>query len=319
MAHAFSLLVTNAQTKIQNKIDNDEPVSDAALQLVRRQFKLYDPGARVISYVQKNHQMMDMYFGIENGMFRLRKPIIAEFIHYAMGYDQMGVPFDRNMSGMDAYRRAFGANAEGWKESADNVKYYGQSATKEISKIIREAIQRWGGRLIFEGQGVYGANVFDLQNGRDTDTALELRSILPNFVAAAGPIAPFGNGFVKFHWGGEPTRPTRAHFLTNWNWNRKYTHTIHNRVLSSHLERMLSPNHGLSQLWNGLPNFPAGLLQQVATIPGIQRLGGNATTSDQMRGAIALLTAAITERVGLRTPRPFKMPDPAALQPNPVV
>jgi len=261
LAKAVHLIIRRARA-------NQGPVALAG------NFVLYDPGARAIALCRGGYQMMDMYYGMNNQLFHKRNPIIAEFVHYAMRFDQLGnrPAFDPNVSGRDAYFQAFPAVAgqaavEGYKANGRMDQEYGHSVTKEMSKIIRRGISEFGGTLILEGQNVFGAGVFD-PNAYQGDTDLEAQDLLSYFVRPRSTATRFGNGALIFHWGGVPTVPTRAHFLTNWNFGGQqhktsaYRHW--NRInqdnaaqpFRDYVTKLMSPNHGLRPLWNNFDNFP---------------------------------------------------------------
>ncbi|MEP3918040.1 hypothetical protein [Ascidiaceihabitans sp.] len=273
---------------------------EAGVRFLNREFKLYDPGPRTAQLVAGNYQMMDMYYGMDNTLFRNRIPAIAEFVHYAMQFDKMGVPFDPNVSGRDAFKQAFNTSNEGWNMDFTQRRVYGQSATQEMSKIIREGISRYGGRLIFEGKAVYGAGIFDLA-ARQGDTDREAQALFQNFNVRGTPMAPLGQGILEFQWGGQATTPTRAHFLTNWSYAGPSIHGVANRIhmtdktqtQTGHLNRLMGPNHGLRPIWNNFVNFPLSVYREINRLRGLTVHTSNQTAADNMRDAINLLTLAI--------------------------
>ena len=236
----------------------------------KRIIRLYDPGPRTGALIKGGLQMMDMYYGMENALFRNRNHHIAEFVHRVMGFADRGVTFDSETSGRDAFLAAFPGAQEGWYKQGATDAAYGQSATKEMSKIIREGIKRFGGTLIFEGKSVYGSQIFD-PNARQGDTDLEAQELFRFMVWPLTPRVPFGKGTLEFQWGGRPTTPTRAHFLSNWNWGgeqaRAMTHQRVNRVNQinradpwrDYLQTVLSEHHGLRPIWKNFKNFPLDL------------------------------------------------------------
>lgn len=234
-----------------------------------RSFKFYDPGPRTASLIQGGYQMMDMYYGMDNDLFRNRKLNIAEFIHLAMEFDKKGKKpkFDPDKSGRQAFWEAYPHIKLGHEKHADTDAAYGHSATKEMSKIIREGIRRFGGKLIFEGKSVYGAGVFD-PTAYQGDTDLEAQELFKSFRLPVTPRIPFGEGTLEFQWSGIPTTPTRAHFLTNWNWSGANVNRGANRgapgdpkdAWKNFVERALSDRHGLRAIWNNFQIYPAGMI-----------------------------------------------------------
>lgn len=237
--------------------------------IAQRTFNFYDAGPRTAELIKGGHQMMDMYYGMNNNLFRNRKINIAEFVHLAMEFDQKGrkPKFDPNVSGRDAFMEAFPGAGEGWMKHNDTTAAYGHSATKEMSKLIREGIKRFGGKLIFEGKSVFGAGVFD-PNAYQGDTDLEAQELFKSFRFPVTPRVPFGEGTLEFQWSGIPTTPTRAHFLTNWSYAGAKVHSLVNRAApgapkdqwKNFVEKVLSDQHGLRAIWNNFQNFPPGMI-----------------------------------------------------------
>lgn len=255
---------------------------------------MYDPGPRANELAIQGCQMMDMFYGVpdnhNNHLWRRRNPVIAEFIHYAMEFHQprtwverghgrwqrpAEIPFDANKPGWQAFKEAFPTAREpGYRHQPATTSAYGQSATKEMSKIIRECVKEFGGTIIFDIKGVFGHNFLGPQATRHLgDTDLELEEIF-NTVRGrvTNPVIPFGNGSVHFQWGGRSVVPTRAHFLMNWNWNPRFggktMNTMFNRkgepgsnmFWVDYLETIMTHTHahGLSANWNKLEDFPQG-------------------------------------------------------------
>lgn len=206
--------------------------------------------------------MMDMYYGMDNQLFLNRDVRIAEFVHYVMRFDQLGgkPKFDPQVSGRDAFKAAFPNTDEGWKQSAETDAIYGQSATKEMSKIIRRGIFEFGGKLIFEGKAVFGAGIFD-PKAYQGDTDLEAQSLLATPGLSSSANVRYGEGTLEFQWGGKPTVPTKAHFLTNWVYDpSKVTHKLANRgsgsVWQQLAQKVMSNSHGLRPIWDQFEDFP---------------------------------------------------------------
>ena len=229
-----------------------------------RSLRLYDPGPRTAQYIKRGHQMMDCYFGMDNWLHFRRIPIIAEFVHYVMEFSG---PFSMAVSGKEAAKATFRVKAAGekdddlgWKTAEIEGKYgAGMSTTKEISKIIRTAIYLWGGTIIFEGKAVYGASIFD-KKARQGDTDLEAQELFKYFSPGSSHAVPFGRGRVEFQWGGVNTVPTKAHFVTNWNYmHNGLVHTDQNRPSIDKILQLFSDGHGLRPIWNNFVDFPREL------------------------------------------------------------
>ncbi|SON54165.1 hypothetical protein HDIA_0624 [Hartmannibacter diazotrophicus] len=228
-----------------------QPTEPEKIKELTRKLNLYDPGPRIGEYIRRGHQMMDAYFGVGNELHTTRIPIIAEFVHYAMGYSPA---FDANTSGQSMWEQTF--PGESWGHWPNSLARYGRTPTQEISAIIRRAISEWGGTIVFEGKFVYGANIFDpRQQSRDTD--LEAQELFQYFrKGGQTPRVPFGLGFVEFQWGGRPTVPTRAHFLSNWSFANQAVHSIDNQLGANDLGRLFQPGHGLRKIWDNFDDFP---------------------------------------------------------------
>lgn len=187
-----------------------------------RKVNLFEPGRRGAAYLAGNFQMMDLYYGqAGTGLHLKRDPIIAEFVHHAMGFTG---PFSMTVSGRDAYMKTFKTGIEGWDERSPSTHAYNTlTATKEMSRIIRWGIAKFGGTLIFEGKDVYYSQVFDKTAPRVGDTDLEARELFKYFKPNASKV-PFGRGKLVFHWNGKETVPSKSHFISNWKWNQNQTH-----------------------------------------------------------------------------------------------
>ncbi|MGA3236669.1 MAG: hypothetical protein ABSG03_10225 [Bryobacteraceae bacterium] len=185
---------------------------------VARQLNLFEPGVRVGTYLSGDIQMMDMYYGQkDNDLYLKRDPSIAEFIHYVMDYKG---PFSIKLSGRDAFLSSTDGNFEGW-DSRGPKKYNGNTATVEISRAIRWGIQRFGGKLIFEGKQVYYSQVFNT-GGYRGDTDREAIGLFEYFRPGISK-ATFGKGTVTFYWNGHELVPTHCHFLSNWGFPKHQT------------------------------------------------------------------------------------------------
>ena len=233
--------------------------ADAGLEnLIGRKLNLFEPGRRVEAYLAGGYQMMDMYYGqAGNEIYSFRDPVIAEYVHYAMGYTR---PFSLKQTGRDAYLEHFGKSSpEGWKESAAMKQAYGMSATKEISRIIRDGIRRFGGTLIFEGRDIFYSQVFDSLAPWQGDTDLEAQELFKYFMPDASK-AQFGKGKIIFHWNGKETVPTKYHFMSNWKFSMDANKqmTLHKKGNVGGLTFDALPN--LRPIWGNFADVPSFLL-----------------------------------------------------------
>jgi hypothetical protein len=191
--------------------------------------------------------MMDLYYGqAGTALHTFRIPAIAEFVHYAMDF---AGPFNMNESGLDAYMRTFNTLIEGWDDRTPaRRKYDNLTATKEMSRIIRWGIIRFGGKIVFEGRQVYYEQVFDPTKPRVSDTDLEAQELFQFFQPGLST-APMGKGAVTFYWGGRETVPTKLHFFTNWTFANGRTHVAANM-------RQFSRRRALRPIWNNFLDLP---------------------------------------------------------------
>jgi hypothetical protein len=228
-----------------------------AEKVISRELNLFDPGRRAEVYLGGGYQMMDMYYGqAGNDIYKLRNPVIAEFVHYAMGFK---TAFTAKESGRDAYMFHFKTKVEGWREGGPANAAYGITATKEISRIIRWGIQTMGGKLIFEGRELFYSQVFDTNAMRVSDTDLEAQELFKFFTPGASK-AGFGKGQVIFNWSGKETVPTKYHFLTNWKFggmdkdNKPLMHT------KSNVDALtFAKQPSWRPIWNNFANVPMSL------------------------------------------------------------
>ncbi|WP_037247993.1 hypothetical protein [Rhodoferax saidenbachensis] len=218
-----------------------------------RLLKLYDPGPRTAQYIKGDMQMMDMYYGMDNSIHLNRNRMIAEFVHCTMEFTP---EFNFNDSGKTMYEQTFPGAGEGYLQAPVCLEKYGQSATMEMSKIIREGIRYWGGKLVYEGKAVFYSGVFSLaKSTRDTD--VEAQNLFTYFgPRASSSTVPFGKGTLEFQWGGEPTTPTKALFLTNWSFSGGALQSIANAPSEEEIRKLLSAGHGLRHIWNNFEDFP---------------------------------------------------------------
>jgi len=224
---------------------------------------LFDPGRRAEVYLSGDYQMMDLYYGqAGTNLHEKRNPEIAAFVHYAMGYKG---EFSMKQSGRDEYLRTFNTKAEGWNANDPNypkaAMYDGLTATKEISRIIRWGIQKFGGSLIFEGKELYYNQVFLIAPARIGDTDEEARALFTYFQPGVSSV-PFGKGRLVFHWNGKETVPTKLHFLSNWHWHQGSTHTVQNMLKAGDWTRQ-GLGSKMLPIWDNFLDVP----YQLAAVP----------------------------------------------------
>lgn len=235
------------------KARDARPVNEEKRQVIERTLNLFDPGRRAAAYIGGNHQMMDLYYGQANTSLHTRRiPAIAEFVHHAMGFKG---PFSMNQSGREAYMETFKTTIEGWDGSTPSkTAYDGLTATKEMSRIIRWGIHRFGGKLIYEGREVYYGQVFDKNAPYIGDTDLEARELF-RYCRPGMSNAPFGKGRLVFHWCGIETVPTKVHFLTNWTRTKdRKKHQIPNMATKT-----FAKDANLLPIWNNFSSLPRSL------------------------------------------------------------
>lgn len=211
-------------------------------------------------------EMMDLYYGSKGSdTWRDRNDFIGEYVHHAMGFKGTWEK-EKTRPGFDSFFDTYGVvdpNPDSWRNKGgqsgryegwdaevpsealrtmpdgsvkpDHVALFsarageaGMTATKYMSRVIREAIQCFGGSLVFEGAEVYYEAVFStlpvVAGGgrwkgtvRESDTAAEARALFPNFVKFPNePEVPFGNGTLVFNWYGEKIAPTQGIFEECW-------------------------------------------------------------------------------------------------------
>ncbi len=208
---------------------------------MRRLEGVYDPGIRANAYMAEDgNQMMDLYYGqFGTTTFQQRNPIIGKYVHLAM---EFAGDYSQGQAGFDSFYKTFGRVAhpdgvkpwrpsgliEGWDSWAktaaamqpinDSMAKYGMTATKYMSKMIREAVQCFGGTLVFDGADVFYEAVFSSREKiRVGDTAEEARALFPEFAKFPGESSvKWGRGTLIFHWRGKETPPTQALFRESW-------------------------------------------------------------------------------------------------------
>ncbi len=262
---------------------------------------IFDTGMRGRAFAHDDHgQMMDLYYG-GNGFdtYKSRNAHIGKFVHKAMGFGA----YDPQVPGYVAYWNTFGKIAlpdeekakrlardpkdsgyyEGWEEppaeangiyggfhypdfdNAQNgaVGSVGISATKYMSRCIRQAIAYFGGTLVFEGAEVYYEAVFTSRSDFwDSDTALEARALFPFFGAQPGKSkVEFGCGSLIFHWFGKEAVPTKALFRENWGFFEEGTHREGSSLEAFNVARASAPTpkgpETFSELWDKFPENDA--------------------------------------------------------------
>ncbi|MCP4191167.1 MAG: hypothetical protein GY768_11130 [Planctomycetaceae bacterium] len=220
--------------------------------VLERELNLFDPGRRANFYIDSGCQMMDFYYGKAGTyLHKKRDPVIAEFIHHAMGF---AAPFSMVESGRQAYMREFNTSVEGYdNNSPSKARYNGLTATKEMSRLIRWGISTFGGTLVFEGREVYYSQVFRTNPPRIGDTDLEARELFQYFEPGASAV-PFDKGRILFHWCGTQTVPTKVHFLTNWTWANNETHKPANIAKPS-----FARDASLLPIWDNFAALPPSL------------------------------------------------------------
>ena len=183
---------------------------------------VYYAGQRAATVDKDDLQMMDMYYGDGGSLTHKRNPVISSFVLAATGMTGFGnskFANNKKISPRLAYIAKYGNAQEGWNRHDPGANDFGQTTTKEISRIIRWGIGQFGGTLIYEGAEVYYGDVF--YTHRDPgDTAVEAQNLFQLFRPYNHTVQfGHGNGKVIFHWYGRVTVPTKLHFLSTWEWN----------------------------------------------------------------------------------------------------
>lgn len=210
---------------------------------------VYNAGTRNLGFLKgkkdskdnkdgKSHQMMDMYYGGQEfeAWQMMRDPVIGQYIHDMMGY---AGEYDQSESPDTTFRKNFPLGGKilddkgkdtwlnrGWSKNSkpdENANMEGipkewegdKSGTMEISRLIRDAVAKFGGTIIFEASGVYSQGNF-VSGSRKGDTNIEAEAILPVFAGKSGSRVPVGKGEYVFQWRGKETVPTRKLFLSYW-------------------------------------------------------------------------------------------------------
>lgn len=256
--------VTNAWFAKAQKSRGQNPGNVALQMRVARELQLFEPGMRSSAMLHNGYQMMDMYYGNKQHLHANRIPAIAEFVHYALGFQGK---FSMAESGRDAYMRTHKTTVEGWaggsplhvqKNAAALPQAYTHlTTTKEISRVIRWAIEQLGGVLVFEGAEVYYGQVFEERAPYVSDTDLEARNLFTFFKPGLSTVR-FGNGRIVFHWFGIETVPTQLHFRSNWRFRKllKTGTALTHQPVNFADEQLDLP--GLMPIWKNFSECPAG-------------------------------------------------------------
>lgn len=234
------------------------PLSLPQTNLLKRSVNIFDPGRRGAEFLRGGYQMMDQYYGQAGTcLHEFRDPVIAEFVHRAMGYKASD--FSMSTSGRDAYRKHVGVKPgqagdefEGWHWKSPGQNQWGTTATKEISRIIRWGIRNFGGELVFEGRELYYSQVFLVTPPRIGDTDAEARELFTYFSPGESSVK-FGRGKLVFQWNGVETVPTKVHFFSCWKWANDAVHTLNN------MPKTIGEVGALEGTWSRFLTAPSGL------------------------------------------------------------
>jgi hypothetical protein len=215
----------------------------------------YNAGTRNLGFLkgqasgEGDDQMMDMYYGGQEfeAWQKMANPIIGKYVHEMMGY---AGEYNHNESPDTTFRKNFPGVAQGWNAQSkpelqqsknwrtgkmedvrskeqdetvgaalrDNVPAewaQDKSGTMEISRLVREAVAKFGGTIVFEGSGVTNQGNF-VSNAFKGDTNVEAISMLKHFEGTNSSKVKVGQGQYIFHWNGSQAVPTRDKFLSNW-------------------------------------------------------------------------------------------------------
>jgi hypothetical protein len=169
-------------------------------------------------------QMMDMYYGqAGTSMHEMRNPAIGKHVHEKMGYKGA---YHQAKPGREAYMETYSTGAlagvEGWDSKARLFGGGTLTGTMEISRHIRDGIEKYGGTLVFEGKYVTNEGNF-VPGAYQGDTNKEAIALFPLFAAQPGASrVPFGEGTLVFNWGGAEQSPEQALFIQNWLYARAF-------------------------------------------------------------------------------------------------
>jgi hypothetical protein len=214
------------------------------------QLSLFDAGRRFATYSKNDYQMMDMYYGqADNFIYEKRDPDIGKFIHKCMGWTG---EYSQDQSGRDAYQKTWNTQKDGWEKNSPNGRSWdGLTATQAISAVVRWGVRKFGGKIIFEGYGVYYNQVFLMDPGYVGDTDLEARDLFAWFKPGESS-ARYGDGnaTVLFHWAGVETVPTHLLFMLSWKYKDNKLNKPGNLIVRGALEALVKTNGIRTGLWN---------------------------------------------------------------------
>ena len=227
--------------------------SSATNQVVKNrlaQLSLFDAGKRFATYSINGYQMMDMYYGqADNLLHAKRNDTIGKFIHQCMGF--MG-EYNSAQSGRAAYQKSWSTDKEGWaSDSPQGRSWDGLTATQAISAIVRWGVRKFGGKIIFEGYGVYYNQVFLNTPARLGDTDIEARDLFTWFKPGLSTVS-YGDGAatVSFYWAGVETVPNHILFILSWKWNQNRLNKPGNAIGLRALQDLADNNAMNMDLWD---------------------------------------------------------------------
>jgi hypothetical protein len=191
----------------------------------------YVAGERNMAFLNKvggegDHQMMDMYYGGQEfeAWQMMRNPVIGEYIHKMMGY---AGEYDQSESPDTTFRKNFPLGGDekqwqnrGWSENSkpsNNKMMKGtpkgweddMSGTMEISRLIRDGVMKWGGKIVMEHKNVVWDNIFG-SRGRFGDTDKEIESFMEVFLKQKSATCNWGKGKLIYTYGGTPEAITKS-------------------------------------------------------------------------------------------------------------
>ena len=200
----------------------------------------------------------------------------------------------------------------------DSMAKYGMTATKYMSKMIREAVQCFGGTLVFDGADVFYEAVFSKREVRVGDTAEEARALFPEFAKFPGQSSvKWGRGTLIFHWRGKEIAPTQALFRESWQYigDRKgggggpLTHQKES-TLDSYESGIPSRKELFNDLWD---KFPEGVKRDTSLSPEVAAARAkHVAQMEKIRenNANAILLAKAQAKVAARKEREAAQPAP---------
>jgi Domain of unknown function (DUF4157) len=202
----------------------------------------YNAGDRNLAFLNKmggteDHQMMDMYYGGQEfeAWQMMRNPAIGAYIHKMMGYagdynqaESPDATFRKNypLGGAATAKNWKGEEGDSWlnrgwssnSKPQNNPQMKGKtpqewlddmSATMEISRIIREGVRKWGGKIVMEHKNVVWDNIFGTR-ARYGDTDKEIESFMEEFLKQKSATCKWGAGELIYTYGGKPEAITKT-------------------------------------------------------------------------------------------------------------